>query len=150
MGDDNSNFMGIRRPSLFICILDFIVFLVLAIGILQVSYTPNAPLIKLKEESGRISVTVMLLLRFLISTVTEYLRVKIWKIRFVDKRDSFKIFSLCRLIFLITALIPVMIIATNFLEFKGTMIAIISSILLFQELVTLIIIVFKIRNSAMS
>ncbi len=49
MADDNANCMGVRRPSLFIAILDFIVCLVLAIGILQVSYTQNAPKIKRKE-----------------------------------------------------------------------------------------------------
>lgn len=38
MGDDDSNCMGIKRPSLFITILDFIVFLVLIIGLLQIHY----------------------------------------------------------------------------------------------------------------
>ena len=38
MGDDDSNCMGIKRPSLFITILDFIVFLVLIIGLLQIQY----------------------------------------------------------------------------------------------------------------
>ena len=39
MGDDDSNCMGIKRPSLFITILDFIVFLVLIIGLLQINYS---------------------------------------------------------------------------------------------------------------
>ena len=84
MADDNSNFMGIRRPSLLVVVLDFIVFLVLAIGILQVSYTLNAPLIKEKEKIGRITVTVMLFTRCILSAITEYLRGRFWKDIFLD------------------------------------------------------------------
>ena len=39
MADDDSNCMGIKRPSLFISILDFIIFLVLIIGLLQIQYS---------------------------------------------------------------------------------------------------------------
>lgn len=139
--------MGIRRPSLFIAILDFIVFLVLAIGILQVSYTQNAPVIKKKEEIGRITVIVMLIVRFITSAVSEYVRVKYLKNHFVDKRDTFKLFAIARYFFLFGVLMPVMLASAKFLYFKGTMIAIISSILVFQELVIFVMIVFKIRRA---
>jgi hypothetical protein len=139
--------MGIRRPSLFITILDFIVFLVLAIGILQVSYTQNAPMIKKKEEIGRITVIVMLIVRFITSAVSEYIRVKFLRNYFVDKRDTFKLFAIARYFFLVGVLVPVMLAAAKFLYFKGTMIAIISSILVFQELVIFVMIVFKIRRA---
>ena len=139
--------MGIRRPSLFIAILDFIVFLVLAIGILQVSYTQNAPMIKKKEEIGRITVIVMLIVRFITSAVSEYVRVKYLKNHFVDKRDTFKLFAIARYFFLFGVLMPVMLASAKFLYFKGTMIAIISSILVFQELVIFVMIVFKIRRA---
>jgi hypothetical protein len=139
--------MGIRRPSLFIAILDFIVFLVLAIGILQVSYTQNAPMIKKKEEIGRITVIVMLIVRFINSAVSEYIRVKYLKNHFVDKRDTFKLFAIIRYFFLVGVLVPVMLASAKFLYFKGTMIAIISSILVFQELVIFVMIVYKIRRA---
>jgi hypothetical protein len=139
--------MGIRRPSLFIAILDFIVFLVLAIGILQVSYTQNAPMIKKKEEIGRITVIVMLIVRFITSAVSEYIRVKYLKNHFVDKRDTFKLFAIIRYFFLVGVLVPVMLASAKFLYFKGTMIAIISSILVFQELVIFVMIVYKIRRA---
>jgi hypothetical protein len=38
MADDDSNCMAIKRPSLFVIILDFIVFLVLVIGFLKIHY----------------------------------------------------------------------------------------------------------------
>ena len=139
--------MGIRRPSLFIAILDFIVCLVLAIGILQVSYTQNAPIIKKKEKIGRITVIAMLIARFITSAVSEYIREKFLRDHFVDKRETFKLFAITRYFFLIGVLMPVMIASAMFLYFKGTMIAIISSILVFQELVIFVMIVFKIWNA---
>ena len=43
MGDDSSNCMGIKRPSLFVTILDFIVFLVIIIALLQFHYQEDDP-----------------------------------------------------------------------------------------------------------
>jgi hypothetical protein len=69
MADDQSNCMGIKRPPLFITILDFIIFLVLLIGILQVNYTENNPQKASVEQKGRIIVCVFLFARFLSSTI---------------------------------------------------------------------------------
>ena len=90
----------------------------------------------------------MLVVRFFTSAISEYVRVKYLKNHFIDKRDTFKIFAITRYFFLIGVLMPVMLASANFLEFKGTMIAIISSILVFQELVIFVMIVFKIRRAS--
>lgn len=66
---------------------------------------------------------------------------------FVDKRDTFKIFAIARYLFMIAVLLPVMMVSANYLEFRGMMIAVISSILVFQELVVFVMIVFKIRRA---
>ncbi len=147
MADDNANIFGATRPSLLIAIFDFIVCLVLAIGILQVSYTQNAPKIRKKEKIGRIAVIAMLVIRFVTSSVKEYIRMKFMKDYFVDKRDTFKIFAIVRYLFMIAVLLPVMIVSANYLEFRGIMIIVISSILVFQELVVFMMIVSKIRRA---
>ena len=90
----------------------------------------------------------MLVFRFFTSAISEYVRVKYLKNHFIDKRDTFKMFAITRYFFLIGVLMPVMLASANFLEFKGTMIAIISSILVFQELVIFVMIVFKIRRAS--
>jgi hypothetical protein len=89
----------------------------------------------------------MLIVRFITSAVSEYVRVKYLKNHFVDKRDTFKLFAIARYFFLFGVLMPVMLASAKFLYFKGTMIAIISSILVFQELVIFVMIVFKIRRA---
>ena len=104
-------------------------------------------MIKKKEEIGRITVIVMLIVRFITSAVSEYIRVKFLRNYFVDKRDTFKLFAIARYLFLVGVLVPVMLASAKFLYFKGTMIAIISSILVFQELVIFVMIVYKIRRA---
>ena len=88
----------------------------------------------------------MLFLRFITSGAVEYFRVKQLKPIFVDRRDTFKLCTISRYLFLASILIPVLLISAGFFEFRGTIIAIISSILVFQELIVLIIIIFKIRS----
>ena len=95
-------------------------------------------------------VTVMLFIRFAVSAFSEYLRVRYWKWHFLDQRQAFNVLAITRYIFLVATLLPVMIIVSNFLEFKGTMVVIISSILVFQELVVFVIVIFKIKKSKMS
>ena len=146
MPDHDSNCMGIRRPPLFIAILDFIVCLVLIIGILQVSYSEEKET-ETWELQGRIFFCVMLFSRLLCSVFSEFTRQRWIKGLFLDKRETVKIFAIMRYLFTSVVLVPGMTLCNRYLEFKGTMIAIISAILVFQELVVFIMIAYKIRKA---
>ena len=118
MGDDPNNYCGgIKRPSLFITILDFIIALVLIIGIWQVQYTQNAPKIARWERDGRILVSVMLGVRFIQSFAAEYVKSRWMKAYFVDNRDSFKIFSIARYMYFVIIFLPCISLCNIYLEF---------------------------------
>ena len=89
----------------------------------------------------------MLFIRFLSSVFSEFLRQRWLKGLFLDKRETVKIFAIMRYLFTSVVLVPGMTLCNRYLEFKGTMIAIISAILVFQELVVFIMIAYKIRKA---
>jgi hypothetical protein len=139
--------MGIKRPSLFITILDFIVFLVLIIGLLQIHYDQDSFEI---ERYGRIAVSIMLFFRFFCSGVSEYCRQKRLKKLFIDGRDTFKLFAITRYIYLFIVMFPILVAAHDRLSLSNTLISIVSAILIFQEIVVLIMIAFKIQQAEAS
>jgi hypothetical protein len=96
---------------------------------------------------GRITFCVMLFVRFLCSTFSEYGRQRWLKGIFLDKRDTVKIFAITRYFFTSLVLVPGMTLCNRYFEFKGTMIAIISAILVFQEVIVFIMIGYKIRKA---
>lgn len=89
----------------------------------------------------------MLFMRFLCSVVTEIYRQKRLKKIFIDSRDTFKIFAIIRYLFMVGIALPILVFANMYLQFRGTIIAIIVSILAFQEAVVGFMIVFKIRRA---
>jgi hypothetical protein len=89
----------------------------------------------------------MLFVRLLCSVFSEFTRQRWLKGLFLDKRETVKIFAIMRYLFTSVVLVPGMTLCNRYLEFKGTMIAIISAILVFQELVVFIMIAYKIRKA---
>jgi hypothetical protein len=89
----------------------------------------------------------MLFIRFLSSVFSEFLRQRWLKDYFLDKRETVKIFAIMRYFFTAIVMAPGMTVCNRYFEFKGTMIAIISAILVFQELVAFIMIAYKIRKA---
>lgn len=89
----------------------------------------------------------MLFVRFLCSVGSEIYRQKRLKKIFIDSRDTFKIFAINRYLFKVGVALPVLVFANMYLQFRGTIIAIIVSILGFQEAVVGFMIIFKIRRA---
>ena len=89
----------------------------------------------------------MLFVRFLSTSFSEYVRQRWLKSIFLDKRETVKVFAIIRYIFISLIMVPGMTIFNKYFEFKGTMIAVISSILLFQELIVFTMIAYKIRKA---
>jgi hypothetical protein len=69
------------------------------------------------------------------------------KINYIDKRDTIKLFTLGRYVFTSGMLIPALILCNHYMEFNGTMFAIISAILVFQELIVFIMLLYKIKKA---
>jgi hypothetical protein len=96
---------------------------------------------------GRIIFCLMLFIRFLCSVFSEFLRQRWLKDYFLDKRETVKIFAIMRYLFTALVMVPGMTLCNRSFEFKGTMIAIISAILVFQELVVFIMLAYKIHKA---
>ena len=70
-----------------------------------------------------------LFLRFAASTLTEWRRQRNLKDLFVDNRDTFKLFVIARYMFSLGFFVPVLTVASQFLEFRGTLNVVIDIIL---------------------
>lgn len=136
----------VKRPSLFFAILDFVIFFIILIGLLQLDYSPMQKIAK-KEKIGRILVSLMMLMRCLFSVLSEYVR-KAYLVRiYLDKAQAFKIFAIVRYIVTVSMVIPIIVASRLALHFEGVMLVILVGILTFEELVILGMVIYKLRNA---
>lgn len=79
---------------------------------------------------GRITISIMLLMRAIFSTYCEYMRFK--KVRYAkyDKISAVKLFAILRYLFLLIVTSPTIVLCNYYLEFNSTIMLIFLSILL--------------------
>ena len=130
-------------------ILDLIVAVILVLGLLQIKYDSN-PQVAKQEKIGRTIVICIMFGRFVFSCLSEFTRINWIKPIFLDQRQAFKIFCICRYIFIILLIVPAVVISYELLQLKGLCLGVLGSILGLQEGVILLMIVVKIRSSSKS
>lgn len=75
--------IGIKRPTIFFIILDFLVSLIICIILMEVEYSSD-PGAKALQKKGRIIMSVILFLRVLYSCFAEWARQNLFKPYLID------------------------------------------------------------------